>query len=95
MKPVTLFFALAAIVAIPAAASAQGASNDSPGQKMQDKGSVKGSPGASGYAPGQRMQEKGSKPGTSGASGYAPGHQTSGSGANENVGANRGTTKSK
>jgi hypothetical protein len=49
-----------------------------PGDQMQDKGSVKGSPGASGYAPGQQMQSKGSVKGTTGASGYAPG-QTTGS----------------
>ena len=51
------------------------ARENAPGQRMQDKGSVRGQPGASGYAPGQRMQEKGSKPGEPGASGYAPGHQ--------------------
>lgn len=63
------------------AANAQGASDQTPGQKMQDKGSVPGTSGASGYAPGQQMQDKGSKPGTTGASGYAPGHKaTSGSG---------------
>lgn len=63
------------------AANAQGASDQAPGQKMQDKGSVPGTSGASGYAPGQQMQDKGSKPGTTGASGYAPGHKaTSGSG---------------
>jgi hypothetical protein len=51
---------------------------NTPGDKMQDKGSVKGQPGASGYAPGHLMQEKGSKHGEPGASGYAPG-QSSGS----------------
>ena len=50
-----------------------GASINAPGQKMQEKGSVKGTTGASGYAPGQQMQEKGSVKGTTGASGYAPG----------------------
>jgi hypothetical protein len=61
----------------PALCLAQGGAQDSaPGQKMQDKGSVRGQPGASGYAPGQRMQDKGSKPGQPGASGYAPGQQT-------------------
>jgi len=54
-------------------------SSKAPGQEMQQKGSVKGSPGASGYAPGQEMHAKGSKSGTEGASGYAPGHQTTGS----------------
>ena len=64
------------------AANTQGASDQTPGQKMQDKGSVPGTSGASGYAPGQQMQDKGSKPGTTGASGYAPGQNnaTSGSG---------------
>jgi hypothetical protein len=52
---------------------------NTPGDKMQDKGSVKGQPGASGYAPGHLMQEKGSKPGEPGASGYAPGQKDSGS----------------
>ncbi len=61
---------------------AQGAREKTPGDQMQDrmqeKGSVKGSPGASGYAPGQLMQEKGSVKGTTGASGYAPGRETTG-----------------
>ena len=60
-------------------ANAQGASEKSPGDQMQDKGSVKGSPGASGYAPGQEMKKKGSVKGTEGASGYAPGRSTTGS----------------
>ena len=60
-----------------AVASAQ--NSKAPGQEMQEKGSVKGSPGASGYAPGHEMQEKGSVKGTTGASGYAPGHATTGS----------------
>jgi hypothetical protein len=51
-----------------------------PGDKMQDKGSVKGSPGRSGDAPGQPMKEKGSVKGTTGASGYAPGRDTTGAG---------------
>ena len=55
-----------------------------PGDQMQDKGSVKGSPGASGYARGQQMQEKGSVKGTTDASGYAPSHTT---GANVKGGA--------
>ena len=51
----------------PALCLAQGGAQDSaPGQKMQDKGSVRGQPGASAYAPGQRMQDKGSKPGQPG-----------------------------
>ena len=62
-----------------AANDGNNAQNKSPGQLMQDKGSVKGTTGASGYAPGQRMQDKGSVKGTTGASGYAPGHSTTGS----------------
>jgi len=50
-----------------------------PGDQMQDKGSVKGSSGASGYSPGHEMQKKGSVKGTEGASGYAPGRSTTGS----------------
>lgn len=78
MKFTTFACSAALLVASSAAVVAQGASERTPGDKMQDRGSVKGSPGASGYAPGHVMQEKGSKPGTQGASGYAPG-QTSGS----------------
>jgi hypothetical protein len=78
MKLATTLLVAASLIAGTAFANAQGASNNAPGQKMQDKGSVKGSPGASGYAPGQMMQEKGSVKGTTGASGYAPG-QTTGS----------------
>ena len=78
----------------PALCLAQGAAQDSaPGQKMQDKGSVRGQPGASGYAPGQRMQDKGSKPGQPGASGYAPGQQDSTSGqGSRSGGTNPGTS---
>jgi hypothetical protein len=50
------------------------AQEKTPGDQMQDKGSVKGSPGASGYAPGHVMKKKGSATGTTWASGYAPGH---------------------
>jgi hypothetical protein len=78
MKLATTLLIAGALLAGPTLAYAQGSSDSAPGQKMQDKGSVKGSPGASGYAPGQRMQDKGSVKGTTGASGYAPGH-TSGS----------------
>lgn len=56
-----------------------------PGDKMQDKGSLNGAPGASGYAPGHEMQKKGSLKGsvkgTTGASRYAPGRATTGSGS--------------
>ncbi len=62
--------AVSLMTTVPAAAQQKTA----PGQKMQDKGSVKGTTGASGYAPGQKMQDKGSVKGTTGASGYAPGH---------------------
>jgi hypothetical protein len=74
----------AALIALSAPAFAQGASKYAPGQEMQKKGSVKGSPGASGYAPGQEMQRhQGVTEGRSsateqkhgGASKYAPGHE--------------------
>jgi hypothetical protein len=73
MKLATTLLIAGTLLAGPTLAYAQGASDSAPGQKMQDKGSVKGSPGASGYAPGQQMQDKGSAKGTTGASGYAPG----------------------
>jgi hypothetical protein len=80
----------------PAFCVAQGAQDSAPGQKMQDKGSVRGQPGASGYAPGQRMQDKGSKPGQPGASGYAPGQQDSTSGqGTRSGGTNPGTSKAR
>jgi hypothetical protein len=70
--------AIVSLIAAPTIALAQGnsggASQNTPGHKMQDKGSKTGSPGASGYAPGHQMQDKGSKAGSPGASGYAPGH---------------------
>jgi hypothetical protein len=74
LKAVLLAVGTAALLStIPAQAQQQSA----PGQRMQDKGSVKGTTGASGYAPGQTMQKKGSVKGTTGASGYAPGHADS------------------
>jgi hypothetical protein len=83
-------------VGTTAACFAQGAAQDSaPGQRMQDKGSVRGQPGASGYAPGQQMQNKGSKAGEPGASGYAPGHQDSTSGQGARGGTNAGSTKTR
>lgn len=69
MKTIALAFAAATLIATPVLAQQATA----PGQKMQDKGSVKGTTGASGYAPGQKMQDKGSVKGEPGASGYAPG----------------------
>jgi hypothetical protein len=54
------------------------AQEKTPGDQMQDKGSVKGSPGASGYAPGHMTKKKGSVKGTTGASGYAPGNTKTG-----------------
>jgi len=68
MKVTIIALSAAALIASSPALLAQGASEKAPGQRMQDKGSVPGSPGASGYAPGQIMQDKGSKPGTKGAS---------------------------
>ena len=78
MKFATTLMIVGALCTAPVVAYAAGASEKSPGDQMQDKGSVKGSPGASGYAPGQEMQNKGPVKGTTGASGYAPG-QTTGS----------------
>jgi hypothetical protein len=84
------------LLGTPALCVAQGAQDSAPGQKMQDKGSVRGQPGASGYAPGQRMQDKGSKPGQPGASGYAPGQQDSTSGqGTRSGGTNPGTPKTR
>jgi hypothetical protein len=79
MKLTIIALSAAALIASSPAVFAQGAPSKAPGQEMQQKGSVKGSPGASGYAPGQEMHAKGSKAGTEGASGYAPGQQTTGS----------------
>jgi hypothetical protein len=76
MKLVTTVLIVGVMLAGTALANAQGASEKTPGDQMQDKGSVKGSPGASGYAPGHEMQKKGSVKGTEGASGYAPGRTT-------------------
>ena len=76
MKSNVIALATALLLGSSAAVMAQGASERSPGDRMQDKGSIKGSPGASGYAPGQTMQQKCSKPGTEGASGYSPGRTT-------------------
>jgi hypothetical protein len=97
MRLTTATLALAAIViAVPSIASAQGSSQNAPGQQMQDRGSTSGSPGASGYAPGQQMQDKGSKPGTTGASGYAPGQQQrSTTGSNSGNGKNKSRTDSR
>lgn len=78
MKLAITAISAAALVASAPAVFAQGATGKAPGQEMQQKGSMNGSPGASGYAPGQKMHAKGSKRGTEGASGYAPG-QTTGS----------------
>lgn len=53
MKLATTMLVVGAMFAGTALANAQGASEKTPGDQMQDKGSVKGSPGASGYAPGR------------------------------------------
>jgi hypothetical protein len=79
MKLTIIALSAAALIVSSPAVFAQGVSSKAPGQEMQQKGSVNGSPGASGYAPGQEMHAKGSRAGTEGASGYAPGHQTTGS----------------
>ena len=76
--------AAAALVIAGSTVATAGPATTSPGQMMQQRGSLKGHPGASGYAPGQRMQRQGSVRGEPGASGYAPGHRkpptTTGSG---------------
>ena len=76
MKIATTMLVIGALFASTALAQAAGVSEKTPGDQMQDKGSVKGSPGASGYSSGHEMQENGSVKGTRGASGYAPGHST-------------------
>ena len=86
MKAGAILLVIGALVCGTTAAYAAGASEKSPGDQMQDKGSVKGSPGASGYAPGHEMQNNTSIKGTTnkspGASGYAPG-RTTGSGTQD------------
>jgi hypothetical protein len=79
MKIATTMLIVGALFAGTALANAQGVSEKAPGDQMQDKGSVRGSPGASGYSPGHEMQKSGSVKGTKGASGYAPGQSTTGS----------------
>ena len=76
MRKLSIVAAVAGLVGTTALGYAQSSTQDrSPGQRMQERGSVPGHPGASGYAPGQRMHERGSKKGEPGASGYAPGRQ--------------------
>jgi hypothetical protein len=82
--------AVGLLAAAPLAAQAQ-THAQTPGLKMQEKGSVSGTTGASGYTPGHQMQQKGSVKGTTGASGYAPGHATTGAGVNGHVGTKAGT----
>jgi hypothetical protein len=76
MKVATVTLVIGALFAGTGLANAAGVSEKTPGDQMQDKGSLKGTSGASGYAPGQEMRQKGSLKGTKGASGYAPGHST-------------------
>jgi hypothetical protein len=73
-KILPLLTAAALLTAWSLPASAQGASDSTPGHKMQDKGPKGDHPGASGYSPGHQMQDKGPKGDNPGASGYAPGH---------------------
>jgi hypothetical protein len=93
MKLAIIVLSTAALVASAPTVFAQGSSGKAPGQEMQEKGSVQGSPGASSYAPGQEMHARG-KNGSPGASGYAPG-QTSGSNSGGMSGPSSTTTKSK
>jgi hypothetical protein len=85
MKLATHMIVAGALIAGTTLANAQGASNQAPGQMMQEKGSVKGDPGASGYAPGDQMHDNGSVKGSSGASGYAPGRATTGASTTTDV----------
>lgn len=63
--------AVALIASSPLAFAAKGGAKvNAPGQEMQTRGSVTGSPGASGYAPGHLKQ----KARVRSASRYAPGH---------------------
>ena len=80
------FVTLAATLALSGAAfatettkSGPGASSNSPGHEMQDRGSKAGSPGASGYAPGHEM--KSGTTGSTGANTTKSGSGTSGSGS--------------
>ena len=86
MRQATL--AVAALLALGSAAMAAestttspGASGNTPGHQMQDKGAKAGSPGASGYAPGQEM--KGSTTGSTGGTGMT---------GTKGTGTNTGTT---
>ena len=88
MKLAIVTISTAAAIAFAPAVFAKGASSQTPGHEMQQKGPKKGSHGASGYSPGHQMHAKGSKSGSPGASGYAPGqatgvntHETSGAGS--------------
>jgi hypothetical protein len=93
-KLLALAAAAGMIAGLTTGATAQ--STTSPGQQMQEKGSVTGSPGASGYAPGQQMQQNGSVKGTTGASGYAPGqNRTTGATINSNTDVKAGGAKAK
>ena len=58
-----------------------GASSNTPGHEMQDKGSMKGSPGASGYAPGHEMKSDstGTTRSGSGSAGTSSGTKSGGS----------------
>ena len=75
IKPLSIAAAAGLLIATTALGHAQSSGqrmpDSTPGQKMQDRGSVSGQPGASGYTPGHRMQEKGSR---AGAPGYPAGH---------------------
>ncbi|GJD55950.1 hypothetical protein [Methylobacterium dankookense] len=57
MKNLTIaVLASLALTGTALAAEQRGASPNTPGHEMQDKGSRTGSPGASGYAPGHEMK---------------------------------------
>jgi len=58
IKPLSIAAAAGLLIATSALALAQSSGqrmpDSTPGQKMQDRGSVSGQPGASGYAPGHQ-----------------------------------------
>ncbi len=98
MKIATTVLVVGALFTGTALANAAGVSEKTPGDQMQDKGSLKGSPGASGYSPGHEMQKRGSLKGTKGegASGYAPGHSaTTGSKTHMDDTTTKSATRSK
>jgi hypothetical protein len=70
------FLMIAAVLLMCTTAHAQNAApSNTPGQRMQQRGSVPGDPGASGYSPGDQRPDRGRRQGSPGASGFAPGRE--------------------